>query len=175
MSDNPLDAFARNATPSPALQRRVEDTLRQRGHLSGARSSWRGIGLAASVLVAAGLGFGAGRLTPSEPSHDGRQYLLLLREDSTYRDDRPIAEIVREYGRWADSLRRQDLLIAAEKLGDEAVSVVSSSTSIGSETRESPTTGFFLVRAANLEAARAIASASPHVKYGGRIVVRSIE
>ena len=175
MSDNPLDSFARDAKPSPALQRRVEDTLRQRGHLSGARSSWRTFGLAASLLVAAGLGFGAGRLTPSSPSHDGRQYLLLLREDSSYRDDRPIADIVREYGRWADSLRTQDLLIAAEKLGDEEVSVMSPTASVVPQLQESPTTGFFLVRAVNLEAARAIAAGSPHVKYGGRIVVRSIE
>jgi hypothetical protein len=174
MSDNPLESLARDAKPSPALRRRVEDTLRRRGHLSGAPASWRVMGLAASLLVAAGLGFGAGRLTSSTRPPEGRQYLLLLREDSTYRDDRPIGDIVGEYGRWADSLRRQDLLISAEKLGDEKATVVLPAAALPGAA-ESPTTGFFVVRASNLDAARAIAAASPHVKYGGRIVVRSIE
>jgi hypothetical protein len=175
MSDNPLDTFGRNANPSPALQRRVERTLRQRGYLSGAPLMWRSIGLAASLLVAAGLGFGAGRIRPEPLAHEGREYLLLLREDSTYRDDRPVNDIVREYGRWADSLRRNNLLVTAAKLGDEELSVVAPDVSLVPESLESPTSGFFVVRAPSLDAARAIAAASPHVKYGGRIVVRSVE
>jgi hypothetical protein len=172
MSDNPLDTFAREAQPAPALQRRIEQTLRKRGHLTSRSTPWRSIGLAASLLIAAGLGFAAGRVRPAVQPHEGRQYLLLLREDSTYRDDRPIGEIVREYGQWADSLRRENLLVSAQKLGDEQESVTASDVPIATE---SPTTGFFLVRASTLEDARAIAAASPHVKYGGRIVVRSVE
>jgi hypothetical protein len=174
MSDNPLEAFASEAKPSPALKRRVEQTLRQRGHLPAAFTSWRPIALAASLLVAAGLGFGAGRMFQPGVSNGTREYLLLLREDSTYHDDRPVADIVGEYARWADSLRRNNLLVLAEKLGDEEESVVASSVPMF-EAEESATTGFFLVRAPDLETARSIAASSPHLKYGGRIVIRSIQ
>ena len=172
MSDNPLEAFVREAKPSPALQRRIETTLQRRRYLTSRSTPWRLAGLAASLLIAAGLGFFAGRVRPGVEAHEGRQYLFLLREDSTYRDDRPIGEIVREYGQWADSLRRNNLLVLAEKLGDEQTSVVAAA---GPVSTESPVTGFFLVRAPTLEAARTIAASSPHVKYGGRIVVMSVE
>jgi hypothetical protein len=174
MSDNPLETFAGDVKPSPTLKRRVEQTLRQRGHLPAAFTSWRPIGLAASLLAAAGLGFGAGRISLPGASPGSREYLLLLREDSTYHDDREVAEIVGEYARWADSLRRNDLLVLAEKLGDEEESVVASSVPVF-EAEESATTGFFLVRAPDLETARSIAASSPHLKYGGRIVIRSIQ
>lgn len=175
MSDNPLDTFARDANPSPELQRRVERTLRQRGYLSSTPPIWRSIGLAASLLVAAGLGFGAGRFRPEAVLHEGREYLFLLREDSTYRDDRPVNDIIREYGRWADSLRRNNLLVTAAKLGDEEMSVVAPQVAFTPDPRESPTSGFFIVRAPDLASARAMAAASPHVRYGGRIVVRPVE
>ena len=173
MSDNPLETFAREATPSPALQRRVEASLRRRGLLAKG-PPWRLAGFAASLVLALGAGYIAGRAGAAPPSHGGRQYLLLLREDSSYRDDRPVDEIVREYAQWANSLRRNDLLVMAEKLGDEEASVGGAASSLTSAA-ESPTTGFFLVRAPDLAAAQAIAASSPHIRYGGRIVVRSVE
>lgn len=173
MSDNPLQDFARDDEPSPALRRRVERTLIDRGHLTPARTPWRALGIAASLLVAAGVGFAAGRIQPSPDSSP--QFLLLLREDSTYRDDRPIREIVREYGRWADSLRQNDQLVLAEKLSNESADVVGQPVAFITDPRESPTTGLFLVRASNLDAAKAIAASSPHVKYGGRVVIRPIQ
>jgi hypothetical protein len=173
VSDNPLVDFAREAEPSPALRRRLERSLAARGVITPT-SAWRRVGLAAAILVAAGLGFVAGRLEPASLAHGGSQFLLLLREDSSYRDDRPVADIVREYGRWADSLRRNNQLVLAEKLGDERADVVGSQTLV-QPGDESPTTGFFLVRAPDLTTARAIAATSPHVKYGGRVVVRPIQ
>jgi hypothetical protein len=176
MSDDPLSTFARDRDPSPELQRRVERTLRHRGLLATTRGPWHALGLAASLLLAAGLGFGAGRIRPAPEHGDpGQEFLLLLREDATYHDDRPVGDIVREYSAWADSLRRNDLLLLAEKLGDVHVDVVAPNVAFVPAPQESPTTGFFLVRAPNLEAARAIAAASPHVKYGGRVVIRSVE
>jgi hypothetical protein len=175
MSDNPLEDFTRGSEPSPALRRRVEHTLGARGLIAESPTSWKRVALAASIVIAAGLGFAAGRVQRTAPAHDGPQFLLLLREDSTYRDDRPVGDIVREYGRWADSLRRNEQLVLAEKLGDERADVVDPQTDFRPDQGESPTTGFFLVRAPDLEAARAIAAASPHVKYGGRVVIRSVQ
>lgn len=174
MSDNPLEDFARDAEPSPPLRRRVERTLAARGLVVPAPAPWRRLGLAASLLMAAGAGFAAGRVETPTAAHDGPHFLLLLREDSAYRDDRPVGDIVREYGRWADSLRRNDQLMLAEKLGDGRVDVVGPQIALQSG-NESPTTGFFLVRAPDIEAARALAASSPHVKYGGRVVVRDIQ
>jgi hypothetical protein len=174
MSDNPLEEFARDAEPQVALRQRVERSLRERQFLAPAGRQWRAVILAASLVLAAGVGFAAGRAKPSPTAHGGPEFLLLLREDSTYRDDRPTGDIVREYGRWADSLRGNDQLVLASRLGDDRADVVRPGVEFTGDPREGPTTGFFLVRAPDLASAQSIAASSPHVKYGGRIVVRSI-
>ena len=172
MSDNPLRDAHSSAEPTPALRERVTSTLRRQGHLAGHRSvvarlPWIGA-LAASLLV----GFVAGRARAGgEPA--GNRYLMLLYEDAGYRDDRPMADIVSEYARWADSLDRAGALVAGEKLAEPVYEVVSGD-SVAAASGAAPT-GLFIVRAESAEGATAIARGSPHIRYGGRIVVRGIE
>ena len=67
-----------------------------------------------------------------------------------------------------------------EKLADESIVVgdpgplpqaAADSARLGAER----VTGFFIVRADTAEAARRLASDSPHVRHGGRVEVRAIE
>ena len=174
MSDSPLRDAHASAEPTPALRERVVSTLRQQGHLVGRRSSsvaarlpWIGA-LAAALL----LGFLAGRARIGGEA-PGNRYLMLLYEDAGYRDDRPVQDIVSEYARWADSLDRAGALVAGEKLADPVYEVVSGG-GVAESSGAAPT-GLFIVRAGSAEAATAIARGSPHIKYGGRIVVRGIE
>lgn len=101
----------------------------------------------------------------------GPQFLLLLYEDSAYRDDRPIREIVAEYAGWADSLRQERALVLGEKLGVESAELPAGR---GQAVAGLPT-GLFIVRASDLASARSIASTSPHIRQGGRIVVHAID
>jgi hypothetical protein len=99
-------------------------------------------------------------------------FLLLLYEDAGYRDDRPTREIVVEYGAWADSLRREGELVMAEKLSDAHVNVPPAKA-VGASHRIP--TGLFIVRARSLDEATTVAESSPHLKYGGRILLTAID
>jgi hypothetical protein len=176
MSDNPLADLERDAVPPKALRKRVNSSLQRDGLLQPPRFAWRTVALAASLAFTAALGFAAGRRSETTAVDATPRYLLMLREDSSYRDDRSITAIVSEYAAWADSLRRQGLLVLGEKLGDERLDLTRGAmdarpTGAG----ESPITGLFIIRAPNLVVAAAVAQSSPHLRYGGRIVLRPIE
>ena len=167
---NPFDDVA----PPPSLKARTVATLISSGALApGDRRLsrlTRSAGLLAAALIA---GFLIGRVDRAGASEAPR-YLLLLYEDSAYHDDRPIGEIVAEYARWADSLRQNGLLEAGEKLADAPVQLTSGGGGSPALRGASPT-GFFIIRAADVNAARAIAASAPHIRQGGRIGIHLIE
>jgi hypothetical protein len=164
------DPFA-DREPPEALRQRITTTLSRDGLVEPKsarvrRQAAQGTMLLALMVIA----FFAGRME-KQPAADARpQFLLLLYEDSTYRDDRPIREIIAEYGRWADSLRERRELDLGEKLGDAHAELPA-----GAEPATAVPTGLFIVRATDLETARAIAGSSPHLRQGGRIVVHAID
>ena len=171
MTERSSEPFA-DREPPPALRQRITRTLRRDG-LVEPRSVRVGRllvqGAIAAVLLAAA--FSAGQRQRSTVVDAGPQFLLLLYEDSTYRDDRPVREIVAEYAGWADSLRQQRALVLGEKLGLGHAELP--------ERADQPAvalpTGLFIVRANDLAAARTIAGTSPHIRQGGRIVVHAID
>lgn len=149
-------------------------SLRDSGHLRGRRSpAWNAIGMGALAAASLLVGVLLGR-TSRDSSSGLPRYLLLLYEDGTYRADAPMATIIAEYAGWADSLRRAGELEAGEKLGDQALVLGPEPAADASLPSDFPT-GFFIVRAPDLERARRIAASSPHVQRGGRIALRPIE
>ena len=157
--------------PPPALRQRITRTLQRDGLVEPRSARVRRLiiqGAIAVLLLAAA--FSAGRVQRSTATDARPQFLLLLYEDSTYRDDRPIREIVAEYAGWADSLRQERALVLAEKLGVQHAELPER---VGQG--EVVPTGLFIVRANDLSAARTIAGTSPHVRQGGRIVVHAID
>jgi hypothetical protein len=183
------DPFGDREVPA-ALERRVHESLRSAGLIQPADASRPRRALAGVALLAAVVAsFLVGRMTAGgangrhpEPltSHPERSegsavavtppaFLFLLYEGPSYRDDRPVREIVAEYGGWADSLRRSGVLVLGEKLGD-------TSTVVGPGRRPPETpTGLFIVRAANIGAAAAVASTSPHVRQGGHVFLAPVD
>lgn len=159
--------------PPPSLRDRITRTLNDRGLVEPRSSRLRRqvvtVGTLVTLVVVA---FGAGRWQRSSATTDsGPNFLLLLYEDSTYRDDRPVREIVAEYGGWADSLRRERRLVAGEKLGDVNVQLPPRAAATSTE----HPTGLFIVRASDLVSATVLAQTSPHLRYGGRVVVHPID
>lgn len=171
MSERSSEPFA-DREPPPALQQRLTRTLRRDGLIEPRAVRIRRLlvqGTLAAVLLAAA--FSAGQRQRLAPSDARPQFLLLLYEDSAYRDERPIGEIVAEYAGWADSLRQERALVLAEKLGLEHAGVPEG----GSQAAPGLPTGLFIVRANDLASARAIAGTSPHIRQGGRIAVHAID
>lgn len=170
MTGRSSEPFA-DREPPPALRQRLTRTLRRDGLVEPRSARVRRLvlqGAAATLLLFAA--FWAGRVQRS--TVDPRpQFLLLLYEDSAYRDDRPIRDIVEEYAGWADSLRQERALVLGEKLGLEHAELPDRA----SQPAAGLPTGLFIVRANDLASARTIAGTSPHIRQGGRIGVHAID
>jgi hypothetical protein len=130
------------------------------------------LGVAAGlVLFLAGSWWG--RQGDRVPAAQGQRFALFLLEDSTFQGTEQVGHdsLVAEYSAWAGELAENGNLVMGEELGEEAWPVGPT------EPERSPAariTGFFILTAASEEAALALARSSPHLRYGGAIVVRPI-
>lgn len=111
------------------------------------------------------------------------QFLLLLRDDAaSFADVSPeqMQAIVARYSGWAAQARAAGTLVASHKLKDgegrvlrpetRGVRVIDGPFSEGKEV----VGGYFLVQAADYDAAVAVARACPHVEYGS-VEVRALD
>jgi len=173
-----LAALRGDRHPPGVVEERVVAALRGRGLLArpAARRRWL---MAAGYAAVLALGLGAGRLSrPAATATTQPRFLLLLYEDVGFREGGPADQQarVREYGAWARGLARQGKLVSGEKLGSggqelrpEAAAVALAPARLLGEPR-----GFFVVVAPDAAAAASIAADCPHLRHGGRVVVRPI-
>ena len=105
-------------------------------------------------------------------------HLLLLYEDSGYHAPEPGDEAARvqEYTAWARKLAQEGKLIDAAELASESLVATKEKTSEkqGVTSEFGQIAGFFLIAATDARDADKIAAQSPHLKYGGRIVIRPL-
>ncbi len=155
--------------PPPALRARVIASLQAQGLLRR-RHAWVRVplGIAAGVaLFVAGMQV---RGTPGAAAEDGPGWVLLLYEDDEFRPARSNAELVREYTAWGVEADRAGEVVLAEELAPEAEvlgrPIASGSDALGR------LTGMYVVRAPDAAAALTLARGHPHLRHGGRIVVR---
>jgi hypothetical protein len=178
-----LARLPREADPPAGLERATVAALAARGLLRRPRRRFDIVlALAASVLLFAGglaLGRFGGGTAPAPP--DGRpRFALFLYEGPEYDQPAPGAmdQRIEEYVAWASAERSDGAVEGGEKLkdGDEvAIEPDGSAGSVPSSPGEARLAGYFLIRAADQRTALEIARTCPHVRYGGRIVVREIE
>jgi hypothetical protein len=165
-----LDALPREIHPDAALEDRVTGELRRAGAFAPARRSrthlWRAV--AAVIIFLAG--FASARL-PWGTTADGAPQFLLLLYGGEAASPADVAARVAEYGAWARAEDDAGRLVLAEKLDD--VRLLLGPGAAAPADREP--SGFFLIRALTLDAARAAAATNPHLRYGGTIVVRPID
>lgn len=156
--------------PPGGLKKDVVRELRQRGVVRPplsvrlARIS-AGVAGAAVLVMAGALLRPAFTESPPTGTTESPRFLMLLYEDDSFRED---PGQVAEYGAWAASLRAEGRDVYGEKLAPESVT-------IGGVVRGAGATGLFVISAASLEEAQMLARESPHVQYGGQVVVRPIE
>jgi len=172
--------------PPPGLERRVQRSLRARGALASRTPAWfrlAGAAAAAALLVAGGYWLGAitgsGEVT-AEPDPAETRYVLLLYEGEDFRPSADEDALVAEYRGWAIGLAREGSLVAGEKLDESGMlleSPAGEGASLPGGDHGSPLGrlgGYFVISAADRAEALAIAGTNPHLRHGGRIVVRPI-
>jgi hypothetical protein len=167
-------AAARVPIPPPAgLDDRAVAALRERGLIAPPRRTvvmgW--FAVAATLLLAAGW-FGTGWFaTRSAPTVAQPQFMLLLYADS---DASPSELEARrdEYSTWARGVAGRGVSISGAELSAEA-SQINADGSVVPAAFPMPR-GYFIIGAHDLAAAQAIASSCPHLRHGGRIVIKRV-
>lgn len=160
-----LRSLRRDVDPPAELEQRTLAAVRR------ARPRHRATWLAAaSVAIAFLAGLAIGRWTaPATEAAPG--YALFLEESDAYRQPAPedLAARVAEYRAWAEALDQEGRLVLAGQLHDEGLRIPRDTA--GGDVR---ITGLFVVDAESTEAAAAMARQSPHVRYGGTVMVRPV-
>jgi hypothetical protein len=171
-----LRAARVDGVPPPGLEEATVAALRERGLL---RPPHRRLAAAvalvamAAALVAVAAWSVLHRSTPAAPqvatAPASTRFVLLL-----YAGVDPVAGTPdtrrREYSQWARDLAAAGTVISGEELAEESRELPGSSAPPALPLPR----GFFIVSAPDLAAAERIASTCPHLRYGGRIVVKGI-
>ncbi len=159
-----------------SLMETTMNALTERGLLRGAPSRWL-LPLAAAASLAIGVFAGSLWRTPDVPAPVPASHLLLLYEDAGYRaaPAGEEGERVAEYTRWAHDLAARGRLADAAELAGQARTFSASATSEGqADTTLGSLTGFFLIAGADAAEAERIARECPHLRHGGRVVLRPL-
>lgn len=187
MIDDPLDerdprlaeALSRlhgEVEPPPRVEDRLITTLRSRGDIRAKARAPRWL-LALGVAAAAVLAFALLR-RPTPTATGDAQFLLLIAEDARYTPPADSVEArarVAEYGVWAGRLAGAGRLVSAGELAAAGTDVrAEGMTPAVVDSRAGAVSGYFLVRAESLARAEQLAAGSPHIKYGGTVVVRAV-
>ena len=134
-------------------------------------AAWLALACLALVCLAVS---GASADGTAAPAADAPRFLLLI-----HGEEPPPAEreaVVEAYRQWARGLAAAGVLVEADELAEEAVLL--SAAEAGGEVRRSSRApsagGYFLLAAADLEAALAIARDCPALRHGGAVEVVAI-
>ena len=171
-----LTALRRDLPPPDRLERTVLKTLAERGLLQASgptrRRGLRLLALLAGAagLFCAGLWIGVRAGSPRGPSASLSRYVLFL-EGSGEPSAEEEARRVADYKLWARQLAATGHLVAGEKLLSEARRLGGQS---GAAAGSEAVRGFFEIAAKDDAEALAIARSCPHLRYGGRIVIRKV-
>ncbi len=170
-------------SPPPDLKGRVMHQLRRRGTLKTSRPRWLALTAAVAAVAVFGLGVLTGRGRQDVVTQStGERYALLLYQDSTFTPAASEQALLNEYRAWAVQLRRSGLQVGSEHLEWTAGQLAPRGTDIAVEPGDmgapggggGQLTGFFIVSAASDSAAIVVARGCPHLRRGGRIVVRHV-
>jgi hypothetical protein len=165
----------RRDVPAPGpLERAVVKELEALGLLRMRRgpSRWlRPIALlaGAAALFAAGFLIGGRPTRPQLPPGAQSRYVLFL-EGNGEPSPGEEARRVREYKLWSRSVAAAGHMLAGEKLSTETWRLGAADGAGGGDSVR----GFFLIAARDDAEALEIARGCPHLRYGGRIVLRKV-
>lgn len=133
-----------------------------------------------TVADSSGAGGDAARVHAVAQAADQPTFALLLYGSSN--DSATHATHAAEYGAWAAMDHGAGRIIGGEAMGTPVASVWVKAVGLGTDSiivDEGPLNGadfvgYFIVQARDRDAAVALARSCPHLKYGGRVVVRRV-
>ena len=132
------------------------------------------IAVAVLHLLVAAIGAAPAAAGDAPAGADTPRFLLLIHGGEAPAERREA--VVDAYRQWARRLAAEGRLVEADELAEEAV--VLSAGEAGGEPRRSPGVpsagGYFLIAAADLDAALAIAGDCPALRHGGAVEVVAI-
>jgi hypothetical protein len=168
--------------PPPELEQRVLATLTQRGLLAPHRRSGRlGPWMRVAAAIAAGVALFAAGMRAQRFSSEravatdqSPRFALLLYGGSEEGGEAAELARVNEYRNWARGIAGRGRYIAGEKLDTLVLDLTPTNASGGTIGGPEPLAGFFIVGATNAAEAEVIARSCPHLRHGGRIIVRPI-
>jgi hypothetical protein len=164
-----IEPLPRDVSPDARLEERTVARLRAGGLLvRPARRPWWQLAAAVAIFAAGALS-GASWAGVDDASGAGQPRYLLLLHGGIAGDAAEEARAVDAYRAWAMQLHAAGRYVDGERLADTAVTVPA-----GDPGNDAPQ-GYFVVSAASLDDAVSVASSTPHVARGGRIVVRPID
>jgi hypothetical protein len=177
-----LERLCREDPLPPGLEQRVLAAVRGRGLIRGhSRFPARALGIAASLLVA----FAGGWLTrpllqPSSrpPAGADQLFLFLLGSEEPPGPASEIGRSVEAHRAWAERLRGEGRLVRAEKLREQVLLLTTPdgrATPQPSGGSAEAASGFFLVRAADVDEAVELARSCPSLRFGGSVTIRSVD
>jgi hypothetical protein len=185
-----LGRLPREFTPPALLEEATVRRLRLAGLLRSRRirPAWAAGGfsvatwaLAAGIAAVAFVGgslYAARRAVPPVQA----TYALLLYGGGSGDDSATHVRRAAEYAEWANASHVAARVIGGEALGAPVAAVARHASNPGSDSiivdgepvDSSGFVGYFLVTAASREAAVRLARECPHLRYGGRVVVRRV-
>ena len=177
------DALSRlhpEVEPPPRVEDRLVAQLTARGDIAEPRSlrPWLVAAGIAAVLLLAVTFLRQPEPGPQPVAHDQSQFMLFIAEDVRYTPPSDSTEArarVAEYTEWAGRLAEGGHLVSAGELAYSGTDVRTEGRSASViDSRAGAVSGYFLVRAESLAQAEQLAAESPHLKYGGTVVVRAV-
>jgi hypothetical protein len=170
-----LKAARVDGIPPRGLEEATVGALRERGLVRPANRGLMAaaglVAMAAALVAAVGWGVMHRSAAPAPAPPASPRFVLLL-----YAGTDPIAGTPdtrrREYSQWARDVAAGGAAISGEELAEESRELPTGADP-GAVAGPLPR-GFFVVSAPDLDAAQRIASTCPHLRYGGRIVVKRI-
>lgn len=170
--DTLLSQMPREQPPPASLEAATVQRLQRSGLLGRPTRSWQPWARAAMMLIVFGIGWGVrGRTMASPPAEGPAPGWAIVLYGGATTDSASHAVRAREYGAWAGAAHPDAQVVGGEALG-EAGPIMGDSPSAAAI--PDPIVGFFLVQAADREAAERLARTCPHLRYGGRVVVRAV-
>jgi len=164
-----FNQLEREKQPEAALERRIINKLKSE-HLIITTYDMKAYLKWAATIAAIIVAFFLGGYSQQE--NPEMAYMLILHEGEGFQPGEP-TEMYNEYRNWMHSIDEKGIQINGQELKNEAV-MVSSNRNInyleGNENNR--VTGYFVLNAASLDEAIAIARDNPHIKYGGTIQVK---
>ena len=158
------DEERQEVEPPPKVYDAIVRELRADGSIRTGRSWVRTVAMAAVFAGVFAAGWMAARATPGQPV-GGDRYMLLLYGEVTGTE----RELVSEYAAWARAARTNGRFMTGERLDRKVLVLGGEPESVGPAAA-----GFFVFTAPTTADAEALARSHPHLRHGGRVVLRRI-